>query len=73
MGQAGQQYARSRAPIRYPLQVPNFRDNRPVIAGDGSMDKYLYHNLVEMIPLVESLMVFHYALNCQKWDFGKVK
>lgn len=28
----------------------------PIISSDGSMDKVLYQNLVEMIPLVETLM-----------------
>ncbi|KAI5062121.1 hypothetical protein GOP47_0022660 [Adiantum capillus-veneris] len=58
MGQAGHQYyARGRRPIPYPIHLHNFRDNGSIIAGDDdSVDKLLYHNLVEMIPLVESFM-----------------
>lgn len=57
MGQAtaGQHYARERRPAHYPAQ-DQFRDSKPAIGSDGSVDELLYHNLVEMIPLVESFM-----------------
>ncbi|MCO5600755.1 hypothetical protein L7F22_054870 [Adiantum nelumboides] len=56
MGQAGQHFTRGRIPIHYPIHLHNFRDNASVMAGGNSVDKLLYHNLVEMIPLVESFM-----------------
>eukprot|EP00250_Pteridium_aquilinum_P008677 c18126_g1_i1 orf=772-1788(+) len=59
MGQAtaaSQQYARGRRQVHYLGQVHNFRDSNPVMAGEDSVDKLFYRNLVGMIPLVESFM-----------------
>ncbi|KAH7438413.1 hypothetical protein KP509_04G014000 [Ceratopteris richardii] len=56
MGHAGQHYVTGRTTIKCPLPSHEFRDEGRVVAVDGPVDTLLYHNLVEMIPLVESLM-----------------